>query len=177
MITLNYFEIKEAQEIFNRLVKPREVKEEESSKITPLIEQVEPIPPNIEISEITSINYREDRLTEILKKTCLRSGAMWGIITDFSGLPLSYHNVSEPEYVSALASLFIDVLEKMEKIPLGFNIDYISAEVNSLNKLVFKSFEKNGKKYLLIYYMPVSVEEKEEVLISSNMIMDQLDER
>ncbi len=174
---LNYFEIKEAQDIFKRLVKPSEPKKEEVFVVTPNIESLEPLPEKYDISEIKNIAYKEDRLTEILKKTCLRSGASWGMITDASGLPVSFYNVEEPDYISALTSIFLESLEKVRKIPLNFNIDYLSAEVNSLNKIVFKVLEKNDKKYMLVYFMPLSVEEKEEVLISSNIILDQLDER
>ncbi len=174
---LNYFEIKEAQDIFRRLVKPSESKKQDVFVVTPNIENVEPLPEKYDISDLKNIAYKEDRLTEILKKTCLRSGANWGMITDASGLPISFYNVKEPDYVSAISSVFLESLEKVGKIPLNFNIDYLSAEVNILNKIVFKILEKNDKKYMLVYFMPVSVEEKEEVLISSNMIMDQLDER
>ncbi|MCX7991139.1 MAG: hypothetical protein N2999_03750 [Proteobacteria bacterium] len=173
---LNYFEINEAKKYFEKFIKsPRQravsaevlIEEAETEQVKP--EQVYIVKEEKSI-DLTGLTYKEDRLTEILKKTCLRAGFKLGLITDSAGLPLAYHNVNDPELLSAVSSIIIEMRDKFNRLFPNYSLDYITFEINSFDKLVVKQFEVKGSNYTVIYIMPQSVLEKEEIIISTKML-------
>lgn len=124
--------------------------------------------------KLATLEYKEDKLLEVLKETCIRSGALWSMIVDQTGLPITYFNVNEPDLYSAVSGIILDALYKLQNIFKDYTIDYLLFEVNTFYKLVFKKVEKFDTYYLLVYFMPVEVSEKEEILISENLISEVL---
>lgn len=180
---LNYFEINEAKKYLEKFVKVsptippsppatpsliESTPEEEIVKPTRL-EELATAKQESAI-DLTGLTYKEDRLTEILKKTCLRAGFKLALITDSSGLPLAYFNVPDPELLSAVSSIIIEMRDKFNRFFSNYTLDYITFEIDSFDKMVVKQFEVNDKRYIAIYIMPQSLLEKEEIIISTKML-------
>lgn len=179
---LNYFEIVEAKELVKKITKINDIPEQIVSPVYLLTAKPESdkikddIFIKINREKMASLTYKEDKLTEVLKNTCIRSNAKWGIITDGTGLPLSYFNLSEPEVYSAVCGIMLDAINKLHSLLNDYDFEYITIEVNAFYKIVFKKLQKVNKIYLLAYFLPAEVSEREEVMISASLIEEVLDE-
>ncbi len=178
---LNYFEINEARKYFEKFVKvekPTTVKPEVVEKkeiVKPYYPEPIETPKEQSSIDLTGLTYKEDRLTEILKKTCMRAGFKLGLITDYAGLPLAYYNVPNPDLLSAVSSIIIEMRDKFNRFFSNYSLDYITFEIDSFDKLVVKQVEVKNSKYVLIYIMPQTIDEKEEVIISTKMLEKEIE--
>ena len=172
---LNYFEISEAKKYIEKLLKNMESNVESNKNyIEPVVNELLPTAEDKEKINLSNIKYKEDRLTEIIKKTCLRANFKTGLLVDSTGLPLAYFNLDSPELYGAISSLIIEMKEKISRLNTEYTLDFITFEINSFEKLVVKEIKINTKKYLLIYIMEQSNVEKEEILISSKMLENEI---
>lgn len=176
---LNYFEINEAKKFLEKFVKTTKLETSEQKTPSEVFKQTSSMEQAVvateDTSNLSSLIYKEDRLNEILKKTCLRAGFKLGLLTDYSGLPVAFYNLTDPELLSAISSIIIEMREKIRKFFSNYTIDYITFEIDSFDKLVVRIIDVSMKKYLLIYIMPQSIDGKEEIIISSKMLEKEIE--
>ncbi len=122
--------------------------------------------PDMEMDD-TDLVYRGDRLENTLFAMCKRGGFQGAALVDSNGLPLAvYNSPVDEDTIAAAATVLGAALDKAGSLLKQADANYISMDINYIDKAVIRRFAINQQIYFLLAVCPQEVDEKTEFELS-----------
>lgn len=116
--------------------------------------------------------YRGDKLANALYAMCTRGGFSGALIVDDNGLPLAVHNSPVPEEaIGAFAMVLGASLTKAGRLLGQHEADNVSIDINYTDKIVLRRFMIGETPGYLLVICPQEVDERGEVELSIDQIV------
>ncbi len=128
-------------------------------------------PPMPEPMEIEG-EFRGDRLENLLFSMCRRGGFSGAVVSDRTGLPLAvYNSPVDGDTIAAFTSVLGDTLVKAGTFLGQHDAEYISMDINQMDKVVVRRFAFNGMEMFLMVLCPQEMDERAEMEVSIGQIL------
>ncbi len=119
--------------------------------------------------------HKEDRLENALEILCQRGGFSSAVIADDQGLALADHNSPvDTEILAAFATVLGGAIAQASHFLDQHEANNISMDINYADKAVVRKFEVRSTPFYLFIICPQDVDERNEVELSLETIMNML---
>jgi len=116
--------------------------------------------------------FRGDRLENLLIAMCRRGGFSGAVVSDGTGLPLAVHNSPvDSDRIAAFTSILGDALAKAGLFLEQHGAEYISMDINLVDKVVVRRFSYDGMEMYLLVLCSQAMDERAEVEMSIEQIV------
>ena len=128
-------------------------------------------PPPVVVEEIEG-EFRGDRLENLLFAMCRRGGFSGAVVSDDTGLPLAvYNSPVDSDRIAAFTSVLGDALAKAGDFLEQHGAEYISMDINHVDKVVVRRFFYDEIEMYLMVLCAQSMDERAEVEMSIEQII------
>jgi len=116
--------------------------------------------------------FRGDRLENLLFSMCRRGGFSGAVVSDETGLPLAvYNSPVDSDRIAAFTSILGDALAKAGLFLEQHGAEYISMDINLVDKVVVRRFLYDGMEMYLLVLCSQAMDERAEVEMSIEQIV------
>lgn len=134
----------------------------------------EPAPPPAPergLDQMPQLSFRGDRLEYILASLCRRGGFIGAVVADGKGLPLAdFNSPVGGGTLAAFTSVLGNALERAGDLLGEHGANALAMDINYTDKVVLRSFDLEGKPYLLLVICSQALDERAEVELSIEQI-------